>query len=93
MKLLLLIAILAIVALLATSIVIALYAHKKSGTGTIKLIGEVGYVDAELTPVGTVIVAGELWKAKSKDNATLRTRSRIRVVGFADQLAIVEPCE
>jgi membrane-bound serine protease (ClpP class) len=93
MKLLLLIAILGFVALIATTIVIALYAHKKSGTGAIKLIGELGYVDTELAPVGTVIVSGELWRARSKDGNPLEAKSRIRVVAFADQLAVVEPCE
>ena len=93
MKVLVLVAILTSVAVLATAIVIALYAHKKAGAGVIKLIGEVGYVDTELTPIGTVIVSGELWRARSKDGTRLPTRARVRVVGFADQLAVVEPSE
>lgn len=93
MKLLLLIAILLGVALAATFVVIALYAHKKAGAGAVKLIGEIGYVDSELAPIGTVIVSGEMWRARSKDGAALRQRARVRVVAFADQLAVVEPLE
>ena len=93
MEKLLLIGILTTVALLATVVVIALYAHKKAAKGELKLIGQLGYVDTDLTPVGTVIVAGELWRARSKDGDEMPHRSRVRVVGFADQLAVVERCE
>jgi len=93
MKMLLLVAILAFVAALATVVVVALYAHKKAGTGPIKLVGEVGYVDSELTPIGTVLVSGELWRARSKNGVPLSPRSKVRVVDFVDQLAVVEPWE
>lgn len=93
MKLLLLIAILATVAFVATALVVALYRHKKAGVGAVKLIGEIGYVDTDLNPEGTVIVSGELWRATSKDQAPIAARARVRVVGFAEALAIVEPSE
>lgn len=93
MKLLILISILISVALVATLVVVALYAHKKAGAGDIKLIGETGYVDTELAPIGTVIVSGEMWRAKSKDGTALLKQSRVRVVAFANQLAVVEPLE
>jgi membrane-bound serine protease (ClpP class) len=93
MKLLLLVLIITGVALLATALVVALYHHKKSGVGAIKLIGEIGYVDTELTPEGTVIVSGELWRATSKDHSSIDSRSRVRVVGFANNLAVVELCD
>jgi membrane-bound ClpP family serine protease len=91
MKLLVLIAILSTVVSLATAVVIALYYHKKSGTGDVRLIGETGYVDSQLEPQGTVIVSGELWRATSKNGAPISSKTRVRVVGFANQLAIVEP--
>ncbi len=93
MKLLLLIAILLSIAVAATLVVITLYAHKKAGMGAVKLIGEIGYVDTALAPVGTVIVSGEMWRARSRDGAAVRERARVRVVAFADQLAVVEPLE
>jgi membrane-bound ClpP family serine protease len=93
MKLLLLAGILASVAALAALVVVALYVHKRKGIGDVKLIGEIAQVDTKLDPEGTVIVCGELWRAKSKDGAHLSERTRVRVVAFVDQLALVEVCE
>lgn len=89
---LLLVAIL-VVAAVATAIVIALYVHKRKRTGDIKLIGEIARVDTKLDPEGTVIVCGELWRAKSKTGAVISTRARVRVVAFDDHLALVELCD
>ena len=93
MKLCLLITILAAVAALATAVVVALYHPKKSGTGDIKLIGEVARVDTTLDPEGTVIVVGELWRAKSRSGAVIAPQTQVRVVGFEDHLAVVEVCD
>ena len=90
MKLILLVALLVAVALLATLMVIALYLHKKASGADIKLIGEVGAVETKLDPEGTVIVAGELWRARSQNGEHISTRARVRVVGFEDHLALVE---
>jgi membrane-bound ClpP family serine protease len=93
MKLLLLSGILISVAALATLVVVALYLHKRSGMGDVKLIGEIAQVDTKLDPEGTIIVCGELWRAKSKNGAHLSERTRVRVVAFVDQFALVEVCE
>jgi membrane-bound ClpP family serine protease len=93
MKLLLLITILAAATGLAAALVIALYVHKRRGAGDIKLIGEIAQVDTNLDPEGTVIVCGELWRAKSKSNAVISTGARVRVVAFVDHLALVELCD
>ena len=93
MKLGLLVTILAAVAALATVLVVALYHHKKAGAGDIKLIGEVARVDTTLDPEGTVIVVGELWRAKSRSGAVIPPHTRVRVVGFEDHLAVVEVCD
>lgn len=93
MKLVLLIGVITGVAALATLVVIALYLHKRAGVGDIKLIGELARVDTKLNPVGTVIVCGELWRARSKDGTPIPTDARVRVVGFEDHLALVEVCE
>ena len=93
MKLVLLIGVLTTVAALATLVVISLYLHKRAGAGDIKLIGELARVDTKLDPEGTVIVCGELWRARSKDGANISSHSRVRVVGFEDHLALVEVCD
>ena len=72
-------------------VVIALWRHKKAGSADIKLIGQFGQVDTKLDPEGTVIVCGELWRARSKDGAIIASHTRIRVVEFKAHLALVEP--
>jgi membrane-bound ClpP family serine protease len=93
MKLVLLIAILATMGGLATAVVVGLYCRKKKGAGDIKLIGAIAQVDTKLDPEGTVIVCGELWRAKSKTGAVISARARVRVVAFTNHLALVEPCD
>jgi membrane-bound serine protease (ClpP class) len=93
MKLVLLIGVLTGVAALAALLVVALYLHKRAGVGDIKLIGELARVDTKLDPDGTVIVCGELWRARSKDGSYISTRARVRVVGFEDHLVLVEVCD
>lgn len=93
MKLVLLIAILVVVAAIATVLVVALYRHKKASAGDIKLIGEIALVDIKLDPEGAVILCGELWRAKSNDGAVIAAHARVRVVGFEDHLALVEVCD
>jgi membrane-bound ClpP family serine protease len=92
-NLVLLIAILAAVAALATVLVVALYRHKKASAGEIKLIGEIALVDIKLDPEGAVIVGGELWRARSHDGAVIAVHARVRVVGFEHHLALVEVCD
>jgi membrane-bound serine protease (ClpP class) len=90
MKLFVLFAILATVALLAVGVVVALYRHKRASVGEIRLIGEIAHVDAELDPEGTVIVRGELWRARSNTGASIPSNARVRVVGLHDLLLLVE---
>jgi membrane-bound ClpP family serine protease len=90
MKPLILFAILATLASLAALVVIALYRHKKAGTGEVKLIGEAATVETKLDPVGAVVVCGELWEARSKDGSVIPTHAQVRVVGFEGHLALVE---
>jgi membrane-bound ClpP family serine protease len=83
--------IVAILAALFVGVVAALWRHKQAGSTDIKLIGRLGQVDIKLDPEGTVIVCGELWRARSKDGASIASHTRIRVVEFKDHLALVEP--
>ena len=76
----------------ALLLVLALWRHKRASAGDIKLIGERGRVETKLDPEGTIIVAGELWRATSNDGASIEARARVRVVGMQGHLVIVEIC-
>jgi membrane-bound ClpP family serine protease len=93
MKLSLLIAILAAATGVAAALMIALYVHKRQGAGDIRLIGEIAQVDTKLDPEGTVLVCGELWRAKSTSEAVISTGAQVRVIAFVDHLALVELCD
>jgi membrane-bound ClpP family serine protease len=87
------IAIVAIFTVLVAVVLAVLARHKKAGSGDVKLIGEIATVDTKLDPEGTVIVCGELWRARSHDGGAISSRARVRVVGFKDHLALVEACD
>ena len=93
MKFLILTSILALTVTLSLAIVVALYRHKKASRGPIMVIGQTGEVTSDLAPEGTVLVHGELWRARSRDGCTLREKTAIRVVGIEGHLMAVEPCE
>jgi membrane-bound serine protease (ClpP class) len=62
-------------------------------TGTSELVGQLGVVRDTLSPVGTVFVRGELWKARS-DDRPLERGAPIRVDAIDDDLVLeVEPAE
>ena len=89
-KFLILIAILALTVALSLAIVVALYRHKKASIGPVLVIGETGEVDSDLVPEGTVLVHGELWRARSRDGSTLSGKTSIRVIGVEGHLMVVE---
>ena len=93
MKFLILVGILALTITLSLAMVIALYRHKKASKGLIHVVGEAGEVTSDLVPEGTVLVHGELWRARSGDGSTLGTRTRVRVVGVEGHLLVVKPGE
>ena len=84
--------IIALFALLAI-VVGMLWRHKKAGAGDIKLIGEIAQVESRLDPEGTVIIGSELWRARSSSGDVISPRTRVRVIGFADLVALVEVCD
>ncbi|MEK6283741.1 MAG: NfeD family protein [Acidobacteriota bacterium] len=88
-KLILLTAILALFSLIALVIVIALYRHKKAAAGEVRLIGELCQVNTNLSPDGTVVARGELWRARSIDGTPIKAPSLARIVGFQDHLLLV----
>jgi membrane-bound serine protease (ClpP class) len=79
--------------LVVATLIAAFSRHKKAGTGVIKLMGETGWVDTQLDPEGTVLVQGELWRAKSSDGSAIFSHASVRIVGFQDHLVLVRVCE
>lgn len=93
MKFLILVGILGLTILLSLGMVIALYRHKKASSDSVHVLGETGEVAADLVPEGTVIVHGELWRARSGDSSPLDVGTRVIVVGVEGHLLVVKPTE
>ena len=92
MKVLVLILLLAVAACMAW-IAVASRRHKRGGRGELNLVGRTGTVERDLLPDGAVLVAGELWPARSRLGRAL-TRAecaRVRVVGVGRHWLEVEP--
>ncbi len=64
--------------------------HKKSATSEFQLVGSRAQVDAELVPEGTVLVQGELWRARSADGTSIAPRTIVQVVGLSGHLLLVQ---
>ncbi len=71
-------------------LVLGLWRHKRASAGDVKLLGEIGRVETSLNPLGTIIVAGELWNAQSSDGRAIEINTRVRVVGVKGLLAVVD---
>ncbi|HKR61401.1 MAG TPA: NfeD family protein [Pyrinomonadaceae bacterium] len=82
--------ILGVAALLTIAGVISLWKHKKSGTGKIQLLGAPAVAETELDPEGTVLIAGELWRARSVDGTTIPASQRVEVAGIEGHLVLVK---
>jgi membrane-bound serine protease (ClpP class) len=70
----------------------AISRHKKSGTGEVQLIGSRAQVDSPLTPEGTVLIKGELWRARSSDGSMIASRATVQVIGLSGHLVVVNRC-
>jgi membrane-bound ClpP family serine protease len=81
-----------LVALLALALfVVALWRHKRAGTGDVDLLGAAASVETALEPEGSVLVRGELWPARSRSGVSLERGRAVRVVGTRRHLLEVEP--
>jgi membrane-bound serine protease (ClpP class) len=76
-------------ALLITGTVISLWKHKNSGMGRIQLLGAVALAQTDLDPEGAVLIAGELWRARSVDGTTIAAHSQVEVVQLQGHLLLV----
>ena len=71
--------------------VVALSRHKKGGAGDVDLLGAVAYVQTSLAPEGSVLVRGELWRARSRTGARVERGREVRIVSATGHLLEVEP--
>ncbi len=76
--------------IVAFVVVALLWRHKKAGMGEIMLTGKIGSVRTALEPEGSVMVGGELWRARARDGSALLVGDRVRVVGGNGHLLEVE---
>jgi membrane-bound ClpP family serine protease len=58
--------------------------------GMDKIVGQLGEVQADLAPLGTVYVGGEAWSAKMKDGSSVERGTKIKVVGQEGLTLIVD---
>lgn len=74
-----------------TLFVAALWRHKRAASGDLDLLGAAASVETALEPEGSVLVRGELWRARSRTGARLERGHAVRVVGASRHLLEVEP--
>jgi membrane-bound serine protease (ClpP class) len=77
--------------LIAIVWVAALSRHKKAATGRLNLLDEIGLVETTLKPEGSVLIRGELWRARSRPGDCVERGQSVRVVGASGHLLEVEP--
>jgi membrane-bound serine protease (ClpP class) len=77
--------------LLLALIIAATSRHKKSGVGELKLLGARAVVETRLEPEGSVLVRGELWRARLRAGGKLERGREVLVVGASQHLLEVEP--
>ena len=75
--------------LLALGVVISLWRHKKSGIGAVLLVGKQAIAQTDLTPEGSVLIDGELWRAVSLDGTTIAFEERVEVTRINGLVLIV----
>lgn len=69
----------------------ALWRHKKAGVGELNLMGARAVVETTLEPEGSVLVRGELWRARIRTGVKIERGQEVRVVGADRYLLEVEP--
>jgi membrane-bound ClpP family serine protease len=83
----------AVLVTLVALIIAALSRHKKAASKDVSVLGQIARVDTTLDPEGTVLLSGELWRARSSNGAAISSRARVRVVGFEDHFVLVKLCD
>jgi len=75
---------------LAAAVLAAVSRHRKLATYDVKLVGAIGFVDTKLSPCGTVLIRGELWRACSSDGSELAPGSKVKVEATHKHLLLVK---
>jgi len=77
--------------LLGIAIIIALASRRKKFSAYHRsLIYSQAIVEHPLNPTGTVLVHGELWRARSQRGSFIPAEATVTVVGLSDHLLLVE---
>ena len=71
-------------------IIVAASRHQKAATKELNLMGTVASVEMTLEPEGSVLIRGELWRARSLAGTTIERGRRVRVVSASGHLLEVE---
>jgi membrane-bound serine protease (ClpP class) len=64
--------------------------RKKAVTVEPHMVGSRGCVETTLRPEGSVLIRGELWRARSRSGSKIERGQEIRVVGASGHLLEVE---
>jgi membrane-bound serine protease (ClpP class) len=82
----------AVAALVITGVVLValLSRRKKASVGEPRLLGARGSVETTLRPEGSILIRGELWRARSRSGSLIERGQEIRVVGASGHLLEVE---
>jgi len=85
-----------LVALFAAALVLALVVvvvsrHRKAATGELDLMGALATVETRLEPEGSVLIRGELWRARLRTGTNIERGRTVRIVGASNYLLEVEP--
>ena len=67
--------------------------RKKPITGNIGMVGTIGIVIENLNPEGLIKTHGEIWKALSLDNKTIRKSSAVKIISIEGLLLHVKRIE
>ena len=81
---------LALAALFVAIAGVSLWKHKKSGMGLVQLLGAKAYAQTDLDPEGDVLIAGELWRARSLDGTKIAAAEQVEVVQVQGHLLLVK---
>ena len=72
-------------------VIVAVSRHRKAATGELDLMGALATVETTLEPEGSVLIRGELWRARLRTGANIERGRTVRIVGASNYLLEVEP--
>jgi membrane-bound ClpP family serine protease len=65
-------------------------ARRRKRRPSLPKISSVAVVNTDLTPNGSVLVGGELWRAETVSGNSIRRQQTVTIVGFRNHLLLVE---